>query len=131
MQHTDIHAVVGKRLGGLQGAHRQEARRDDQGVLAIADQLRPAEFELISILIENDWYLAAQKAHIDRAMMGRDSGHHLLNLMRVTRIDHSHVWHGPEERQIFGRLMAWAVSGGEARQCADDLYVSLFFGDRL
>ncbi len=34
-------------------------------------------------------------------------------------------------RHVFRRLMAWAVSRGEARQRADDLHVAVFFGDRL
>ena len=63
--------------------------------------------------------------------MGRDGRHDLLDLMRVARIDHGHVRHGAEQRQVLGRLVARAVAGGQARQRADDLHVAVLFRDRL
>ena len=91
-----------------------------------------AEFELIVVLVEHDRHVAAQqRAYTPGPRWVGDGRHHLFDFDRVARIDHRQVRHRAEQREIFGRLVARTVAGGEAGQRADDLDVEVFLGDRL
>lgn len=58
---------------------------------------------------------------------GRD---HLLDLVRVARVEDRDVRHAAEDRDILGRLMAGPVAGGQAGQRAGDLDVKVLLRDR-
>ena len=81
----------------------------------VAQQLRLAELELVVVLVEHQRDVAAQQAHVDRAVVGGDGRHRLLDVERVARIDDRQVRHGAEDREVVGRLVARAVAGGQAR----------------
>ena len=130
VQHADIDAVGFQRLDGFERPHGHEAGRDDERILAVAQELRFAEFERVVVLVEDQGHVAAQQAHVHRAGMGGDGGHDLLDLVRVARVDDGHVRQAAEDREVLGRLVARPVAGGEPRQGADDLHVEVLFGDR-
>ena len=90
-----------------------------------------AELELIVVLVQHKRNLTTQEPHVYRPMMCGDGWDDLLDFMSVAGIDHSHVWHRAEQGEVFRRLVARTVAGGETRQGADDLHVAVFFRDRL
>src|SRR5215213_345370 len=93
MQHADIDAISLERLDGFKRPHGHEAGRDDQRILAVAQELRLAEFEGVVVLVQDQGHVAAQEAHVHRAGMGGDRRHDLLDLVRVARVDDRYIRH--------------------------------------
>ena len=90
-----------------------------------------AELEVIVVLVQHKRNLTTQQPHVHRPLMGGDGRNDLLDFVSVAGIDHGHVRHRAEQGEVFRRLVARAVAGGEAGQGADDLHVAVFFRDRL
>ena len=86
--------------------------------LPSAEQLRLAEFKSIAVLVKHERNVAAQQAHIDRTIMGGDRGNDLFNLVASQGSIIVMLRQPAEDREIFGRLMARPVAGGQARQRA-------------
>lgn len=61
--------------------------------------------------------------------MAGDGRHGLLDIERVAGIDDGQVRHAPEDRQVFGCLVARPVARSQARQGTDDLDRQILLGD--
>ena len=128
-RHADI---IGPQLfSRLQRAHGHQPGGDNQHIVAVLQQLRLTQFELIVIFIQHQRHLTAQQTHIHRPLVIGNGRYRLLYLQRIARIDDNHPGDTAHDRQIFGGLMAGAIAGRQARQRRADLHVQMLFGDDL
>ena len=132
MHHGHIDSILGQVRRHLERAHGQDAARDEEHVVAVAQHLGLAEFEAVVFdLVEHQRHLPAQQAHVDRSLVGRDLRHRLLDVQCVARVDDREAGHTTHHREVVGGLMAGTIARGQAGQGAADLDVEVLLGDHL
>src|SRR5439155_17099106 len=81
----------------------------------------PAELKLITILVKKYRNFSTLQSHINRSIeLGNGFGR-LIKLNRIAWIQNCHTRHGPQDCQVFYRLMGRPCKSGQTRQPTNDL----------